>query len=71
MYCQLEWGVYVSSGYMCILLYVTLIWYNVIPYIYCQLVWVRWWDDVSSVYMCILLICDILFGITWYSIGVL
>ena len=27
--------------YMCILLYEKLIWWNVIPYIYCQLVWER------------------------------
>ena len=39
------------TQYMCILLYMKLIWYNVIPYIYCQLVWVGWWEDVSSVYV--------------------
>ena len=47
MYCQLEWGVDVSQ-YMCIVLYVKLIWYNGIPYICCQYVV---GVDVSSVYM--------------------
>ena len=40
--------------YMCILLYVKLIWYNVIPYTYCQLVWVEW-GMMYPQYMCILL----------------
>ena len=35
--------------YMYILLYVTLIWCNGIPYIYCQLE--LWGVDVSSVYV--------------------
>ena len=34
--------------YMCILLYVTLIWYDGIAQIYCQL---QWGVDVSSVYV--------------------
>ena len=37
------------SQYMCILLYVKLIWCNGIPYIYCQLVWRG--VDVSSIYV--------------------
>ena len=36
------------SQYMCILLYVNLIWCNHTPYIYCQL---EWGVDVSSVYV--------------------
>ena len=39
--------------YMCILLYVTLIWCNGIPYIYCQLVCGR--EYMYPQYMCILL----------------
>ena len=34
--------------YMCILLYMIVIWCNSIPYIYCQL---EWGVDVSSVYV--------------------
>ena len=37
--------------YMCMMLYMKVIWCNTIPYIYFQLVWVGWWDDVSSVYV--------------------
>ena len=40
---------YMYPQYMCIVLYMTLIWCNGIPYIYCQLVWVM--DR------CILIIC--------------
>ena len=42
------WG-YMYPQYMYILLYVTLIWCNGIPYIYCQLE--LWGVDVSSVYV--------------------
>ena len=42
-------GGYMYPQYMCIVLYVTLIWCNGIPYIYCQLVW--GWVDVSSLYV--------------------
>ena len=37
--------------YMCILLYVKVIWCNGIPQIYCQLVW----GEMYPQYMCILL----------------
>ena len=52
IYCQLEWGVDVSSVYMHFAIS-ELIWYNVIPYIYCQLVWVGW-GMMYPQYMCIL-----------------
>ena len=40
------------SQYMCILLYVTLMWCNCIPQIYCQLVF---GGQMYAQYMCILL----------------
>ena len=53
--------------YMCILLYVTLIWCNGIPYIYCQLE--LWGVDVSSVYVHSV-ICET-YLISWYFIDLL
>ena len=43
--------------YMCILLYVTLIWCNSISYMYCQL---EWGVYVSSVYYILLYVCNTL-----------
>ena len=62
--------------YMCILLYVTLIWCNGIPYIYCQL---ELWGVDVSVYVILLyvhsvivvwrvqLILHFAVCVTWYS----
>ena len=59
------------AQYMCILLYVKLIWCNGIPYTYCQLE--LWGVDVSQ-YMCILLYVTLIWcnGIPYdlLSIGV-
>ena len=48
--CIVNWsgGVYMYPQYMCIMLYVKVIWCNSIPYIYFQL---EWGIHVSSVYV--------------------
>ena len=65
--CIVNWsGGYVYPQYMCILLYMKLIWCNCIPYIYCSF---EWGVDVCSIYV-YFAICETDL-MSWYSMDLL